>query len=102
MLGQFCEERARGRVPRRAVDQPAVQAGSRRSIERQGGAKQAPDRPGGVLTCGLWCLLMVWSDRKRLPEPLRMGRLLLALNVLSGLFLTGWGVRGVIEFVAQL
>ena len=57
---------------------------------------------GGVLTCGLWCLLMVWTDRTRLPPPLRMGRLLLTLNVLSGLFLTGWGVRGVIDFVGLL
>jgi hypothetical protein len=28
---------------------------------------------GGVLTCGLWCLLMVWTDRRFLPKPLRMG-----------------------------
>ncbi len=57
---------------------------------------------GGVLTCGLWCLLMVWTDRTRLPPALRMGRLLLALNILSGLFLTGWGVRGVIDFFGLL
>ena len=54
---------------------------------------------GGVLTCGLWCLLMVWTDRKYLPGPLRMNWFLLALNLVSGLFLTGWGVRGVYEFV---
>lgn len=57
---------------------------------------------GGVLTCGLWCLLMVWTDRRFLPPELRMGRLLLVLNVLSGLFLTGWGVRGVYDFVGAL
>jgi hypothetical protein len=57
---------------------------------------------GGVLTCGMWCLLMVWTDRTFLPPALRMGKGLLALNVLSGLFLTGWGIRGVIDFLGQL
>lgn len=57
---------------------------------------------GGVLTCGLWCLLMVWTDRRFVPPPLRMGRLLVTLNIASGLFLTTWGVRGVIDFVASL
>jgi hypothetical protein len=57
---------------------------------------------GGVLTCGLWCLLMVWTDRRYLPAPLRMGALLRTLNIASGLFLTAWGIRGVIEFVASL
>ena len=53
---------------------------------------------GGVLTCGLWCLLMVWTDRRFLPAPLRMGPVLLVLNIVSGTFLTGWGVRGVYDF----
>jgi hypothetical protein len=57
---------------------------------------------GGVLTCGLWCLLMVWTDRRYLPPALRMGPVLLGLNVASGLFLTGWGVRGVYDFIGQL
>ncbi len=34
--------------------------------------------------------------------PLRMGWTLRALNILSGLFLTGWGIRGVAEFVSGL
>lgn len=55
---------------------------------------------GGVLTCGMWCLLMVWADRRYLPPALRMGPLLVGLNVASGLFLTGWGIRGVIEFLS--
>jgi Mn2+/Fe2+ NRAMP family transporter len=55
---------------------------------------------GGVLTCGLWCLLMVWTDRRFLPEPLRMGWPLVCLNLLSGLFLTGWGIRSAIDFFA--
>lgn len=57
---------------------------------------------GGVFTCGIWCLLMVWADLKFLPEPLRMNWLLRGLNVLSGLFLTGWGIRGIIDFVAEV
>ncbi|MEC8991739.1 MAG: Nramp family divalent metal transporter [Candidatus Latescibacterota bacterium] len=57
---------------------------------------------GGVLTCGLWCLLMVWTDRRFLPPQLRMGKLLLVLNIASGLFLTGWGIRGVFDFVGAL
>ena len=55
---------------------------------------------GGVLTCGLWCLLMVWADRF-LPKPLRMGWLLVILNLVSGLFLAGWGVNAAIEFFAS-
>jgi len=54
---------------------------------------------GGVLTCGMWCLLMVWTDRTFLPKPLRMGMGLLILNLASGLFLTAWGVRGAIDFI---
>ena len=57
---------------------------------------------GGVLTCGMWCLLMVWTDRRFLPPGLRMGALLLWLNVASGIFLTAWGVRGVIEYLGLL
>ena len=55
---------------------------------------------GGVLTCGVWCLLMVWTDRRFLPPGLRMNRILLILNLASGIFLTGWGIRGVVEYIA--
>jgi len=57
---------------------------------------------GGVFTCGLWCLLMVWTDRRFLPESLQMGKPLVILNIASGLFLTGWGIRGIIDFVGAL
>ena len=57
---------------------------------------------GGVLTCGLWCLLMVWTDRRYLPRPLQMNRPLLLLNLASGVFLTVWGGRGGIDFLEQL
>jgi hypothetical protein len=45
---------------------------------------------------------MVWTDRRFLPPQLRMGKLLLVLNIASGLFLTGWGIRGVFDFVGAL
>ena len=57
---------------------------------------------GGVLTCGFWCLLMVWTDRRFLPPELRMNRLLLLLNIVSGLFLLGWGGRSVFDYVLSL
>ena len=57
---------------------------------------------GGVLTCGLWCLLMVWTDRRFLPKPLQMGRPLLIANLVSGTFLTAWGIRGVYDFIGSL
>ena len=53
---------------------------------------------GGVLTCGLWCLLMVWTDHRFLPAPLRMGWPLRVLNLVSGVFLTGWGLRSAFDF----
>ena len=55
---------------------------------------------GGVLTCGLWCLLMVWTDHRFLPAPLRMGWPLRVINLISGVFLTGWGLRSAFDFFA--
>ena len=57
---------------------------------------------GGVLTCGLWCLLMVWTDRKFLPRELQMNPILLVLNLVSGIFLLSWGIRSGYEFVNSL
>jgi hypothetical protein len=45
---------------------------------------------------------MVWTDRRFLPESLQMGKPLVILNIASGLFLTGWGIRGIIDFVGAL
>lgn len=56
---------------------------------------------GGVLTCGIWCLLMVWTDRNFLPRALRMNRVLLVLNIVSGLFFTFWGIQGLYEFILK-
>ena len=55
---------------------------------------------GGVLTCGIWCLLMVWTDRKYLPEQLRMRSGLIVLNVVSGVFLTGWGILSAVKYIS--
>jgi hypothetical protein len=56
---------------------------------------------GGVMTCGLWCLAMIWTDRKFLPKPYQMNTLMVVLNVIAGvaMFLMGlkswwdWGVK---------
>jgi len=47
---------------------------------------------GGVLTCGLWCFAMIWTDRRFLPKSLQMGPLLLILTAFSGTMLTGLGL----------
>ena len=57
---------------------------------------------GGVLTCGLWCFAMIWVDRRHLPKPLRMGGILLSLTTISGVVLTGLGVRALWDYVAKL
>ncbi|MFP6612415.1 MAG: Nramp family divalent metal transporter [Pirellulales bacterium] len=57
---------------------------------------------GGVLMCGLWCFLMIWTDRHFLPKPLRMGRTLFALTVVSGTVLTVLGLKAVWDYAAGL
>ncbi len=52
---------------------------------------------GGVFTCGIWCFLMIWTNFHFLPKPFRMGRVLLVLNLLSGLILTGLGGKAIID-----
>ncbi len=39
----------------------------------------------GVLSCGLFCFLMIWMERRFLPRGLRMHWSLAALNMISGL-----------------
>ncbi|MCE2438568.1 MAG: Nramp family divalent metal transporter [Candidatus Latescibacteria bacterium] len=51
----------------------------------------------GVLLAGPWCFAMVWADRRFLPEPFRMGPLLVTLNMLCGIVFTAFGVLAVIE-----
>ena len=56
---------------------------------------------GGVLTCGLWCLAMVWTDRKFLPKPYQMGKALLVLNIVFGIAMTSFGVKAFADWVAR-
>jgi hypothetical protein len=53
---------------------------------------------GGVFTCGLWCLMMLWTDRRFLPPPLRMPWLLWICVAISGLVLTLLGAKGLWDY----
>jgi hypothetical protein len=48
---------------------------------------------GGVMTCGLWCLAMIWTDRKFLPKPYQMGGWLVFLNVIAGIGMFSMGLK---------
>ena len=48
---------------------------------------------GGVMTCGLWCLAMIWTDRKFLPKPYQMGGVLVFLNAFAGIAMTAMGLK---------
>ncbi len=56
---------------------------------------------GGVFTCGLWCLAMLWTDRRFLPRPLQMPRLLTLLVAISGVVLTLLGAKGIWDYFAS-
>lgn len=45
----------------------------------------------GVLGCGLWCLAMIWVDRREMPPGYRMGTGLLLLTLIAGLVMTAIG-----------
>jgi hypothetical protein len=45
----------------------------------------------GVLGCGLWCLAMIWVDRKQLPPVYRMSKWLVLLTVVAGITMTAVG-----------
>lgn len=57
---------------------------------------------GGVFTCGLWCLAMLWADGRFLPRPLQMPWLLWMLVAISGVVLTLLGAKGIWDYVAGL
>lgn len=57
---------------------------------------------GGVFSCGLWCLAMLWADRRFLPGPLRMPKLLWLLTAASGVVLTLLGTKGLWDYVRGL
>lgn len=55
---------------------------------------------GGVFTCGLWCLAMLWTDRTFLPRPLQMPWPLWLATLVSGIVLTSLGIKGIADYVA--
>ena len=57
---------------------------------------------GGVFTCGLWCLAMLWSDRHFLPDQLRMPPLLRVLTFISGVVLTTLGTKALWDYAQDL
>jgi len=50
----------------------------------------------GVFGCGLWCLAMVWVDRKQMPQPYRMSLGLLASVVIAGVVMSMIGLYAMI------
>ena len=57
---------------------------------------------GSVLTCGLWCFGMLWSDHVHLPKSLRMRAWLRAALLVSGVVLTAGAVIGIYQYVGNL
>lgn len=55
---------------------------------------------GGVFTCGLWCLAMLWADGRFLPKPLQMPWQLWLLVAVSGTVLTLLGGKGIWDYAA--
>ncbi len=53
----------------------------------------------GAGACGLWCFAMIILDFVRLPKPLRMSRLLLALTAIAGIVMTALGVQTTIAYL---
>ena len=51
----------------------------------------------GVLLAGPWCFAMIWVDRKFLPKPFQMSRLLVILNFLCGIAFTFFGALAVYQ-----
>lgn len=45
----------------------------------------------GVMGCGLWCLAMIWVDRKQLPAVYRMSKWLVVLAFIAGIVMTAVG-----------
>jgi Mn2+/Fe2+ NRAMP family transporter len=57
---------------------------------------------GGVFACGLWCLAMLWTDRRFLPPALQMPLLLRLLTAVSGVVLTLLGAKGIWDYLVNL
>ncbi|MBC8354355.1 MAG: Nramp family divalent metal transporter [Planctomycetes bacterium] len=53
---------------------------------------------GGATLCGLWCFAMLWTDRVRLPQALRMSWLLWASTWIAGIAMTALGVQTLLVY----
>jgi hypothetical protein len=53
---------------------------------------------GGVMTCGLWALAMIWTDRKFLPKPYQMKTTMVVLNAIAGVAMLGMGLKAWWDF----
>lgn len=53
---------------------------------------------GGATLCGLWCFAMLWVDRVRLPQSLRMSKLLWVATLVAGIVMTTLGVQTLIVY----
>jgi hypothetical protein len=53
---------------------------------------------GGTMTCGLWCLAMIWTDRKYLPKAYQMGGGMVVLSVISGIAMLFMGLKSWWDF----
>ena len=53
---------------------------------------------GGCMTCGMWCLAMIWTDRKFLPKAYQMNGGLLVLSAISGIAMLFMGFKSWWDF----
>ncbi|SHM25164.1 Natural resistance-associated macrophage protein [Caldanaerovirga acetigignens] len=53
---------------------------------------------GGVLTGGIWCLAMYWTDKKMLPKPYQLSPIGSVLLIVSGVVMTFMGLVAVLQF----
>ncbi len=56
----------------------------------------------GVLGCGLFCLLNLWTDRRYLPRSLRLPRWLWVINWLAAIVFVALGVKGYWDVSSRL
>jgi len=58
-----------------------------------------PIGPIATITCGIWCFAILWADRKILPRPLGMSTVWIALTLVAGAVLAGFGALAMLDFL---
>lgn len=53
---------------------------------------------GGAPTCAAWCFAMLWTDRRFLPAPLRMGTGLKVLTIIAGVAMSVLGIKALFAY----